>query len=134
VLIVHRGGVLCILLIVKLMQVWIESNVSLGLADIPRNLKISKYTGDTNHLPYFDNTLKHWSQPCGLCELFPNVCIGLRIFLTIPAAVAPAERFFSKLKLVKNYLRSAMSQTRLVDRARLNIEPSIARQVDILIV
>jgi len=27
-----------------------------------------------------------------------------------------------------------MSQTRLVDRARLNIEPSIARQVDILIV
>jgi len=50
--------------------------------------------------------------------------------LTIPAAVASAERFFSKLKLVKNYLRSAMSQTRLVDPARLNIESSIARQVE----
>jgi len=54
----------------------------------------------------------------------------LRIFLTIPATVASAERFFSKLKFVKNHLRSAMSQTRLVDLARLNIEPSIARQVD----
>ena len=111
----------------------VESNVSLGLADIPRNLKISKHTGETNHLQYFDNVLKQWSPPCGpcgLCELFPNVCINLWIFLTIPAVVASAERFFSKLKLVKNYLRSTMSQTRLVDLARLNIESSIARQVD----
>jgi len=61
---------------------------------------------------------------------FPNVRISLRIFLTIPATVASVEIFFSKLKLVKSYLRSAMSQTRLVDLARLNIESSIARQVD----
>ena len=96
-------------------------------------LKISKHTGETNHLQYFDNALKQWSPPCGpcgLCELFPNVCIILRLFLTIPATVVSAERFFSKLKLVKNYLRSAMSQTRLVDRARLDIESGIARQVD----
>jgi len=65
-----------------------------------------------------------------LCEVFPNVCISWRIFLTIPATVASAEKFFSKLKLVKNYVRSAMSQTRLVDLARLSIESSIARQVD----
>ena len=50
--------------------------------------------------------------------------------MTIPAVVASAERFFSKLKLVKYYLQSAMSPTRLVDLARLNIESSIARQVD----
>jgi len=54
----------------------------------------------------------------------------MRILLTIPATVASAERFFSKLKLVKKYLRSNMSQTRLVDLARLNIECSIAIQVD----
>jgi len=65
-----------------------------------------------------------------LWELFPNVGIILRIFLTIPATVASSERFLSKLKLVKNYLRSSMSQTRLVDLARLNIESSTARQVD----
>jgi len=108
--------------------------VSLGLADIPRNLKISKHTGEVNHLQYFDNALKQWSPPCGPCELFPNVCISLRILLTIPATVASAEKFFSKLKLVKSYLRSAMSQTRLVGLARLNSEPSITRQVHILIV
>jgi len=50
--------------------------------------------------------------------------------LIIPATVASAERFFSKSKLVKSYLRSAMSQTRLVDLARLKTESSIARQVD----
>jgi len=85
--------------------------VSFWLADIPRNLKISKHKGETNHLQYFDNALKQWSPlcgPCGLCELFPNICISLRIFLTIPATVASPERFFSKFELVKNYLRSAM--------------------------
>jgi len=50
--------------------------------------------------------------------------------LTIPTTIASAERFFSKLKLVKNYLRSAMSQTRLVELPRLNIEFSTARQGD----
>ena len=89
--------------------------MSLGLTDIPRNLKISKHTGETNHLQYFDNALKQWSPPCGpcgLCELFPNVCISLIVFLTIPATLASAERFFRKLKLVKNCMRSAMPQTR----------------------
>jgi len=50
--------------------------------------------------------------------------------LTIPATIASAERFVSKLKLVKNYLRSAMTPTRPVDLARLNIESGIARQVN----
>ena len=40
-----------------------------------------------------------------LNSIFPNVCVALRIFLTIPATVASAERSFSKLKLIKNYLR-----------------------------
>jgi len=37
---------------------------------------------------------------------------------------------FPQAETCKNYLRSAMSQTRLVDLATLNIESSIARQVD----
>ena len=50
-LIVHREGVLCILLIVKLApQADTRSNVSLGSADMPRNPKIAKHTGETNHL------------------------------------------------------------------------------------
>jgi len=78
-----------------------KSNVSLGLADIPRYPKISKHTGETNHLQDFDNALKQWSPPCGPCELFSIIRSNLRIFLTIPAKTASAERFFSKLTFAK---------------------------------
>jgi len=57
------------------------------------------------------------------------MCVSMRILLTIPATVASAERSFGKLKLVKNYLRSTMSQDRLVDLARLSIESKIARKI-----
>ena len=35
-----------------------------------------------------------------LCELFLNVCISLRILLTMPATVASAERSLSKIKKI----------------------------------
>ena len=41
-------------------------------------------------------------------ESFPNACIAFRILLTIPVAVASAEISFSKLKLIKSYLRSTI--------------------------
>ena len=40
----------------------------------------------------------------------------------MPVTVASAERSFSKLKLLKNYLRSTMSQERLNGLATLCIE------------
>jgi hypothetical protein len=52
---------------------------------------------------------------------FVNVCIAIRIFLTIPVTVASAERSFSKLKLIKNYLRSKMNQERLSGLAIMSI-------------
>ena len=63
-------------------------------------------------------------------SLFPNISVALRIFLTLPATVASAERSFSKLKLIKKYLRSILGQERLVDLAIIGIESDLSRQVD----
>ena len=42
-------------------------------------------------------------------DSFSSVYIAFRIMLTIPVRVASAERSFSKLKLIKSYLRSTIS-------------------------
>ena len=54
-------------------------------------------------------------------SIFLNLSVSLRMFLTAPITVASAERRFSKLKLIKNYLRSTMDQDLLNNLARLSI-------------
>jgi hypothetical protein len=65
-----------------------------------------------------------------LSEIYPNLVIGLQILLTAPVTVASAERSFSKLKLIKNYLRSGISQERFSSLAILSIENQIAKSLD----
>ena len=65
-----------------------------------------------------------------LTDVFPNTCIALRIMLTVPVTVASGERSFSKLKLIKTYLRSTMNQERLTNLAILSIERDVARTMD----
>lgn len=60
----------------------------------------------------------------------PNIIILLRIFLTIAISVASSERSFSKLKLIKNYLRSTMSDLRLQNLAILSIEQEITNNIN----
>jgi hypothetical protein len=47
-----------------------------------------------------------------------------------PVSVASGERSFSKLKLVKSYLRSTMGQDRLNGLALMSIEKEIAANLD----
>ncbi|XP_074352732.1 uncharacterized protein LOC141691879 [Apium graveolens] len=61
---------------------------------------------------------------------YPNVWIAYRILLTIPVTVSYAERSFSKLKLIKSYLRSTMSQERLSGLAMLSIEKDMVEKLD----
>ena len=57
-----------------------------------------------------------------LSEAYPNFLIALQIMLTTPVTVASAKRSFSRLKLIKNYLRSSISQERFSSLAILSIE------------
>ncbi|KAK2423848.1 zinc finger MYM-type protein [Trifolium repens] len=60
---------------------------------------------------------------------FPNTFIAYRILLTIPVTVASAERSFSKLKLLKSYLRSTMLQERLNGLAMIAIENDLLENI-----
>ena len=64
-------------------------------------------------------------------DCYPNISIAYRIFFTMPVTVASTERSFSKLKLLKNYLRSTMSQERLNGLATLCIEKKMLDEIDI---
>nr|XP_011468653.1 PREDICTED: zinc finger MYM-type protein 1-like [Fragaria vesca subsp. vesca] len=61
---------------------------------------------------------------------YPTSCLAYRILLTIPVTVASAERSFSKLKILKSYLRSAMSQERLNALALISIEHEFLEKLD----
>ena len=63
----------------------------------------------------------------------PDVVTVFKIFLTLPVTVASAERSFSKLKLIKNYMymRSNMSQDMLSGLSILSIENERARNLDL---
>ncbi|VEN56975.1 unnamed protein product [Callosobruchus maculatus] len=65
-----------------------------------------------------------------LQDAFPNICIALRIYSTLPTTSASCERSFSKLKLIKYYLRSSMSQERLSSLAILAIENRTAHEIN----
>ena len=62
-----------------------------------------------------------------LKEAFSALVHLLRIALTICVTTAKCERTFSCLKLLKNYLRSTMSQSKLNDLAAIAVESDIAK-------
>lgn len=60
-------------------------------------------------------------------EAYPYLWVALRIAATLPVTVASAERSFSKLKLIKTYLRSTMSQERLSGLAVISINHEVGK-------
>ena len=65
-----------------------------------------------------------------MLDSFPNTCIAYRILLIIPITIASAERSVSKLKLIKSYLRSTMSQKKLSRLAILSIENEMLEELE----
>ena len=56
-----------------------------------------------------------------------NMCI---LFMTLPVSVATADRSFSKLKIIKTYLKSTIAQERLDSLVTLSIENEEAQSLD----
>nr|XP_047133819.1 uncharacterized protein LOC124811949 [Hydra vulgaris] len=83
-------------------------------------------------LPYSTKPLDVLNYLCqnSLISLYPNTVVALRILLTLPVSVASGERSFSKLKLIKNYLRSSIGQTKLKNLALISIESAMASTLD----
>ena len=63
-------------------------------------------------------------------DVCPNLATAIRILLTITTSIASCERSFSKLKLVKNYLRSTMSQDRLSSLVLMSVESEVLDKID----
>ncbi|CAK6949937.1 52 kDa repressor of the inhibitor of the protein kinase-like [Scomber scombrus] len=62
--------------------------------------------------------------------LDPNLEKLYRIYLTVPISSAQAKRILSRLKLIKSYLRSTMSESRLSNLALLFIERKISEKAN----
>ena len=60
---------------------------------------------------------------------FPNALVAYKILLTIPVTVASAEWSFSKLKLLKTYMRSTMKQERLNGLATIALENDVLEKI-----
>ena len=64
----------------------------------------------------------------GLQTILPQICVALRIFISISVSVASGKRSFSKLAVVKNCRRSTMGQGRLSGLILLSSEHDLARK------
>ena len=65
-----------------------------------------------------------------ITDTLPNLYTALKILATMPVSVASGERSFSKLKLIKTYLRSNISQYRLNGLAMMSVERAISKSID----
>ncbi|XBI41833.1 hypothetical protein VPH35_126239 [Triticum aestivum] len=64
-------------------------------------------------------------------DWYPNIFIVYHILFTVLVTVAWPERIFSEVELLKNYLRSTMTQERLNGLATLCMEEKLLDGIDI---
>ena len=88
-------------------------------------------SGDTNEQPTMASVLSHYrSQPY---QLLSNLKILLHIYICIACNTAGAERSFSCLRRLKNYMRKTMGEDRLSYLAVLAIEGTSSVSFDAVI-
>ena len=65
-----------------------------------------------------------------LALLYKQLITPMMLFFAIPVTVASAERYDSKLKLIKGYLCSTMTQDRVSNHAIISTKIEDARRLD----
>ncbi|XP_025419904.1 52 kDa repressor of the inhibitor of the protein kinase-like [Sipha flava] len=66
-------------------------------------------------------------------EYFPNIKILLKLFATLSVSIATAEKSFSTLRRLKNYKRSAKTESKQNDLALLNVYKDKYIDIDIVV-
>ncbi|XP_022166089.1 zinc finger MYM-type protein 1-like, partial [Myzus persicae] len=61
---------------------------------------------------------------------YPNLSTLYKIFYTLPVSSATAERSFSRLKLIKTFLRSTIAEEKLSNLAILSIEKCTSEKIN----
>jgi hypothetical protein len=64
-------------------------------------------------------------------DIHPNISIAYGILFTVPVIAPSTERSFSKLKSLKNYFISKISQERLNGLAILSIEKKLLYEINL---
>lgn len=109
----------------------------LSNTDCPKDINATDLVDEIQNIQNFIETenspkeILSYIYKNGLISEFPNLSIALRILLTLPVSVASGERSFSKLKLIKNYLRTSTSQDRLNSLALISIENKICENLSL---
>lgn len=95
-----------------------ETELLLEIPRLRRHLKAANVTVTDWVSLDFLKFIVEWD----FTESLPNLMIALKLFMTVCVSVASCERSFSKLKLIKNYLRATMTQSRLSNLGILAME------------
>lgn len=66
-----------------------------------------------------------------LHHLYPDLFEVVKIVATLPVTVASCERTHSKVKIINNYLRAAMSPDRLEDLVQISCERDVAANIEL---
>jgi len=71
-----------------------------------------------------------WFEETKIKDVFPNILIAIRLYLTIPVANCSAERAFSKLARIKNKFRTSQTQESLKSFIILSSEHDLLPSID----
>jgi len=66
-----------------------------------------------------------------LISCLSDLTTAVQLHLTLPVTTATADRSFSKMSLIMSYLRSTMTQMRLINLAILSNEHEETQTVDV---